>query len=172
MGEGGWGGEGGRVKILDFGLARTSSGSDGVDHDLVAGEPPLVGREEASIATPELTQQGTVVGTPAYMAPEQVAAAPLDHRCDLFSLGCVLYTMSTGKEPFMAPDIATILRAVTERTPPPPRKIDSKVPAGLSDLILCLLAKKPEDRPASARAVADTLEKLHLSRRKLWVGPS
>src|SRR5262249_24075084 len=62
----------GRVKILDFGLAR-SSAQEG-----------------------QITQQGTILGTPEYMAPEQVEGRSLDHRCDLFSLGCVLYRMATG----------------------------------------------------------------------------
>ena len=67
-----------RIKILDFGLAREASGGD---H--------------------EVTQTGIVLGTPAYMAPEQAAGDPLDPRCDLFSLGCVLYRMLTGSAPFL-----------------------------------------------------------------------
>src|SRR5207245_1729053 len=75
----------GRVKILDFGLAR------GADDDA------------------HLTQSGAIAGTPAYMAPEQANAAPVDHRCDLFSLGCVLYRLLSGKVPFSGVNATAVL---------------------------------------------------------------
>jgi formylglycine-generating enzyme required for sulfatase activity/serine/threonine protein kinase len=124
----------GRVKILDFGLARAAA-------------------DEA-----HLTQTGAVVGTPAYMAPEQAAGAQVDARCDLFSLGCVLYRLSTGVLPFKGKDSVSTLVAVATEKPRPPAAVNPEVPPALSDLVMRLLAKKPEQRPESAQTVAATLQ--------------
>src|SRR5262249_16858456 len=123
-----------RVKILDFGLARTA-------------------REGG-----QLTQQGAIVGTPAYMAPEQAQGKTLDPRCDLFSLGCVLYRMATGDLPFQGTDLISTLMAVATEEPRPPHELEATLPRALSELILSLLAKEPEGRPASAQQVAESLE--------------
>jgi WD40 repeat protein len=123
-----------RVKILDFGLARA-----------VADEA-------------QLTQQGAIVGTPAYMAPEQAQGQPLDSRCDLFSLGCVLYRLATGKLPFRGTDTISTLMAVATEHPRPPHELEPDLPPALSVLIMSLLAKEPGDRPVSAQAVAEALE--------------
>jgi serine/threonine protein kinase len=124
----------GRVKILDFGLARGTS-------------------EDTSV-----TQQGVIVGTPAYMAPEQASARPIDGRADLFSLGCLLYRASTRTLPFQGPDPMSILLALAMEEPKPPNQLNPDLPAALSELILKLLAKKPEDRFASAHEVVQALE--------------
>jgi WD40 repeat protein len=124
---------GGRVKILDFGLART-------------GAPDA-----------RLTQSGVVVGTPAYMAPEQASGETVDARSDLFSLGCVLYRLCTGDAPFRGKDLMTVLRALAVEQPRPPEQINPAVPRELSELIQRLLSKDRANRPASARAVADAL---------------
>jgi serine/threonine protein kinase len=126
-------GERGRVKIVDFGLAR-------------AAEVDL-----------NLTQEGLVMGTPAYMAPEQADDKPLDHRCDLFSLGSVLYRSVTGQFPFKGKDSMAIMMALATKQPDPPREIDPMVPAPLSDLIMRLLAKEPDERPRNAAAVSEAL---------------
>jgi serine/threonine protein kinase/formylglycine-generating enzyme required for sulfatase activity len=123
----------GRVKILDFGLARAAEDNA------------------------QLTQPGTVIGTPAYMAPEQRGGEPVDLRCDLFSLGCVLYRMATGQLPFKGKDTVSTLVAVALDSPRLPAEINPEVRPELSDLVMQLLAKKPADRPASAQAVADAL---------------
>ncbi len=133
-GEPGASATGGRVKILDFGLARASGD----------GAP--------------LTHQGEILGTPAYMAPEQARGKLLGGRCDLFSLGCVLYRMVAGRPAFCGTDVISTLMAVATEEPPPPRQLDAAVPPALSDLIMRLLAKEPGDRPASARAVAEALQ--------------
>jgi hypothetical protein len=125
-----------RVKILDFGLARS-----------VAGDA-------------NLTRSGAILGTPAYMAPEQARGQPVDHRADLFSLGCVLYRACTGQPPFRGADVIATLMAVAEQTPPPPRQLNSQVPAGLAALIMQLLAKDPAARPSSARAVVQRIQEL------------
>jgi len=123
----------GHVKILDFGLARAVA-------------------EQTS-----LTQSGAIIGTPAYMAPEQACGKKVDHRCDLFSLGCVLYRMCTGELPFTGPDTIAIIAALALETPQAPRELNPHVPQALSELVMQLLAKNPEERPKSAKIVADAL---------------
>ena len=123
-----------RVKILDFGLARATSENT------------------------QLTNSGVVVGTPAFMAPEQAGGKTVDHRCDLFSLGCVLYRLCTGAMAFKGNDTMAILMSLAMDTPTSPQLLNFEVPAELSDLVLQLLAKDPAQRPATARDVADRLE--------------
>ncbi len=123
----------GNVKILDFGLARAAIGDD------------------------QLTPAGGILGTPAYMAPEQARGEDVDARCDLFSLGVVLYRMTTGVAPFEAPTHSAALLKVATHHPAPPHTTDPSVPAALSDLVMRLLAKEPAGRPASAREVVDAL---------------
>ena len=125
--------QGERVKILDFGLAH-------LDAD-----------------TTDLTQ-GHVLGTPGFMVPEQARSGRVDSRADLFSLGCVLYRMTTGKIPFEAKDLVSHALAVETTSPRPPRDLNRQVPPVLNKLILRLLAKRPGDRPSSAREVIRTLE--------------
>jgi WD40 repeat protein len=122
-----------RVKILDFGLAR-AAGDDA-----------------------HLTRSGAIVGTPAYMAPEQALGQPVDARCDLFSLGGVLYRMCTGQPAFQGANAMATLLAVTQDHPTPPRRLNPEVPPALNNLILRLLAKQLPDRPASARAVVQAI---------------
>ena len=124
----------GRVKVLDFGLARQVR-----DGGLV-------------------TVAGTIVGTPAYMAPEQAEGRSLDERCDLFSLGCVLYEMASGKRAFDSATAIGVLRAVALTEPTPLRSIKQDVPAALSSLVERLMSKDPGTRPSSAAIVAETLE--------------
>jgi WD40 repeat protein len=131
----------GRVKILDFGLARSA--------------------DEGA----RLTQDGTILGTPAYMAPEQASGErQVDHHSDLFSLGCVLYRMLTGKTPFATSSHAATLLAITHQNPTPARTLNPEVPLGLDELVLRLLAKNPAARPESARAVVDALRALEHSK--------
>lgn len=122
-----------RVKILDFGLARG-------------------GVEEVQI-----TQSGAILGTPAYMAPEQARGETADSRSDLFSLGCVLYRLCTGKTPFEGPTIMSVLTALATQDPAPVAQLNRDIPEVLAGLVMRLLAKRPEDRPASAQAVLDEL---------------
>jgi serine/threonine protein kinase len=124
---------GGKVKILDFGLAR------------------VLGSKSS------LTQQGAIIGTPSYMAPEQVEGKSVDERCDLFSLGCVLYALCTGASPFQRDDMVTSLLAVATYQHHPPSELQPDVPEVLSRLIMHLLAKSPGDRPSSASAVVETI---------------
>jgi serine/threonine protein kinase len=123
----------GRVKILDFGLARAAA-------------------EEA-----HLTQPGMIVGTPAYMAPEQAQGERIDGRCDLFSLGCILYQMATGEPPFGGTDTISTLLAVATRQPRAAHELDPGLPRPLSELIARLLAKDPAGRPQSSKVVVEIL---------------
>jgi hypothetical protein len=122
-----------RVRILDFGLARAAAGDT------------------------HLTATGAILGTPAYMAPEQAAGKPVDGRCDLFSLGCVLYQLCTGTLPFRGSDAISTLMAVAMEQPPPPLRLNPELPPALSALVMGLLAKDPADRPATARDVVRAL---------------
>jgi serine/threonine protein kinase len=126
----------GRVRIVDFGLARGS-------------EPDA-----------QLTQVRAVIGTPAYMAPEQASGAVVDARCDLFSLGAVLYRAATGLAPFGDVDTMSVLSALATRTPVPPHRIEPSLPRTFSGLVKRLLAKDPADRPQSAREVVEAIEAL------------
>ena len=119
----------GRVKILDFGLARPA--------------------EEAG----ELTASGMVVGTPNYMSPEQARGEKVDARADLFSLGVLMYRMVTGRVPFQGPTLMAVLIAIGTETPTSVGKLKQDIPPRLSRLIDRLLAKRREDRPASADEV-------------------
>jgi hypothetical protein len=123
------------VKVLDFGLARSAAGDE-----------------------PHLTQTGAVVGTPAYMAPEQARGEVPDQRSDLFSLGCVLYQMTTGRTPFTGPTAMAILTSLAMDRPPAPWELNPVPPSGLSELIMRLLAKDPGGRPPSAWAVVAELQ--------------
>jgi hypothetical protein len=122
-----------RVKLLDFGLAR-----------------PLA--EDV-----QLTRQGVLVGTPAYMAPEQARGEKVDARADLFALGCVFYQISTGQRPFSGENTMALLAALATTTPRPVGDLNPEVPAGLAELIHRLLEKEPDRRPESAQVVADAL---------------
>ena len=119
----------GRVKVLDFGLARP------VD------------------AEAEVTRSGAVVGTPAYMSPEQARGERVDHRTDLFSVGAVLYRLCTGRLPFEGPTVMAVLMALGTLEPQPVRELNPAVPASLAALIHQLLAKKADDRPQSGAEV-------------------
>lgn len=123
----------GRVKLTDFGLARA----------------------EQSV---RLTSTGMVAGTPLYMAPEQARGEEVDERSDLFSLGVVLYEMASGESPFIAKTPLAVLKRLTDDTPRPLHEIVPDLPQWQADLINKLLAKKPENRFASAREVADIFE--------------
>jgi hypothetical protein len=137
--------ERGRVKILDFGLARAAGQSS------------------------QLTQQGAIVGTPAYMAPEQARGQAVDAHCDLFSLGCVLYEASTGKLPFMGSDAISTLMAIATASPKPPCQVNPEIPPVLSSLIMELLAKDPAARPPSAKSVIDEITAIERGERRVVV---
>ncbi|MGW2383307.1 tetratricopeptide repeat protein [Streptomyces sp. NPDC001658] len=120
----------GTVKICDFGIAR-------LGHDIGF--------------TSRLTGTGIAMGTPHYMSPEQIGGSEVDHRSDLYSLGCVLYEIATGAPPFDLDDAWAILVGHRDTPPRPPRSHRSELPEYLEKVILDLLAKRPEQRPRDAR---------------------
>jgi serine/threonine protein kinase/DNA-binding CsgD family transcriptional regulator len=123
----------GGVKIMDFGLAIP------VDYQK------------------RLTASGSIIGTPAYLSPEQAQGKPLDPRTDLYSLGVVMYEMITGELPFDADDIASILLQQVSKPPLPPREYVSTLPRWIENVILKALEKQPEDRFKTAAAMAAAL---------------
>jgi formylglycine-generating enzyme required for sulfatase activity len=132
------------VKILDFGLARPS---------------------EQAVT---LTNSGVVVGTPAYMSPEQGRGKELDHRTDIFSLGCVLYHLATGKRPFTGSNTYEIIASLIADMPTPPHQLNQNIPVELSNAIMQTLEKDAAKRPAKASIVANEMAKIlkSLNQRK------
>ncbi len=107
-----------------------------------------------------LTQDGTFVGTAAYIAPEQALGSGADARSDLYALGCVLYEMVTGRVPFAGDDMVSVISQHIETAPVAPSWHNPQVPHALDTLIVQLLAKSPEDRPQSADALLVALDAL------------
>lgn len=133
-----------QVVILDFGLALPT------------------------LEDTDLTQSGLVLGTPAYMAPEQARGEAVDARSDLFSLGVVLYRLLTKQLPFQGTTTMEILTALAVNCPEPPRRLMRRVPKRLSDLVMRLLDKSPAGRPKDAGTVHRLLgEALRPERRRL-----
>ncbi len=137
----------GLVKVLDFGLAkwRDPQATDVFDS------------EGLTLDTPH-TRPGMLLGTVAYMSPEQSRGKPVDGRTDLWSLGVVLYEMLTGRQPFEGDSSIDVLADILRRDPPPLTLRREEAPAELAALVGWLLAKRPADRPASARELRLRLE--------------
>jgi CheY-like chemotaxis protein len=126
----------GGLKVMDFGVARLAAGPS------------------------RLTEVGMVIGTPDYMAPEQMLGEAVTDRSDLYSMGVVLFECLTGRLPFVASStVALIAKSLHER-PPEPSGLNPEVPGALSALVLRLLAKDPADRPAGAEEVGRLLAEL------------
>jgi serine/threonine-protein kinase len=126
----------------------------------------------AHIQDPELhekTQAGEILGTPGYMSPEQVKGISIDGRTDLFSLGIILYELSTGKRPFKGETIPATFQAILNDKPKPVSRINTSIPAGLSKTIMKCLNKKPEDRFQSGKELAIELEGFRMDRQSATV---
>jgi tRNA A-37 threonylcarbamoyl transferase component Bud32 len=120
-----------RPKITDFGVAKLAEG--------------------------QTTRTGQMVGTPAFMPPEQFTGAPIDGRADIFSLGVVLYWLATGEQPFPGDSLTAVSYKVVHTEPVPPSKLNPAVPAGLENIILKCLAKNPEERYQTGEELAHDL---------------
>jgi TolB-like protein len=123
-----------RAKVLDFGLAK-----------------PIARGEQA------LTRTGTFVGTPVYMAPEQCRGREIDHRADIYALGCVLFEMVCGRVPFLDDTVGELIIAHNSMAPPSPRSLVPALPPALERTILRALAKSPADRQATMAEFAAEL---------------
>ena len=124
--------------LADFGIAKLLEGAD-----------------------PDLTSAGQVIGTAAYMAPEQAAGELVDARTDLYTVGVLLYELLTGQVPFGASPRSAVLARQTSEPPPAPRRINPKVPAAAELLVLRALAKRPDERYQSAGDMAADLKRLN-----------
>ena len=123
-----------RPKITDFGVAK-----------LAAGHTTLTGQ---------------ILGTPAFMPPEQFTGAPIDGRADIFSLGVVLYWMATGEQPFPGESMTAVSYKVVHTEPVPPRKLNPSIPLKLESIILKCLAKNPDERYQTGEDLARDLGEL------------
>ncbi|OGR33084.1 MAG: hypothetical protein A2091_02700 [Desulfuromonadales bacterium GWD2_61_12] len=122
----------GLPKITDFGIARQSTAQG-------------------------LTQQGALLGSPAYMSPEQAAGGPTDARSDIYSLGILLYRMLTGVNPFIG-DVSSVLAQQITQEPVPPAQLQKGLPAELNHLVMSLLNKDPDRREQDLKRVASLLQ--------------
>ncbi len=122
----------GTAKIMDFGIAKSGGGG--------------------------VTSTGQVLGTPNYMAPEQVRGHVLDGRTDLFSFGVMLYEMTTGEKPFAGTNVTTIIYKIIHENPVPPRELDVTIHPGLDMVIMKALAKKPDERYQTGAELARQLQ--------------
>ncbi len=138
-----------QVKVLDFGIAKL------VDKSASAARPSDSNPD--SEPPPALTQVGVVVGTPAYMSPEQCRGQPLDGRSDLYTCGILLYQLVTGRVPFDSDSPFETAGKQAFEAPPRPSQFLPTIDPGLEALILRTLAKSPDERPASAAAMRDAL---------------
>jgi serine/threonine-protein kinase len=119
----------------------------------------------------ERSRSGVLAGTPVYMAPEQLAGAPVDGRCDLYALGVVLFELLTGRLPFEAASMGDLLLAITTQPAPPLTTLRPDLPTELSDLVARLLAKRPDDRPADGTVLARELRHVGAALRSTLVSP-
>jgi formylglycine-generating enzyme required for sulfatase activity/dienelactone hydrolase len=137
----------GLVKVLDFGLAKLVA-SDGTAEDSRA----------PTLSSPPFTRLGVLLGTPAYMSPEQAEGRPVDARSDVFSFGALLYEMLAGRRPFEGASELSLLSAILRDLPPRLRSLRPEVDPRVEKLIDRCLAKHPAARPPSAQALLPELE--------------
>jgi WD40 repeat protein len=137
----------GRVKILDFGVAK-----------LVRSDKLVSPSDKASADS--LTGSGAIIGTSGYMSPEQARGQAADHRSDLFALGATLHEMLTGHRTFQKDSFVETLHAILNEDPPPFSASGREIPAGIETIVRHCLEKSPEERFQSARDLAFALEGL------------
>jgi serine/threonine protein kinase len=155
----------GHVKILDFGLAKLVAP---VASQGVVEAQPLPTLDDAR------TRSGIVMGTPAYMSPEQVKGLPVDARTDIFALGVLLFEMATGQSPFERENFRQALHAAAYEETPPLNSVRAHIPDELQRVVSRCLKKVPDERYPNARLVADDLERIRrhtetsLAQRTSW----
>jgi tetratricopeptide (TPR) repeat protein len=141
----------GHAKILDFGLAKVAA---------IGARSPSDVATLTDMADPNLTTEGSAVGTVAYMSPEQARGKPLDGRTDLFSFGVVLYEMATGVMPFRGETTATLFESILHVAPVAPVRLNPDVPVKLEDVITKCLEKEPDLRYQHASDIRSDLMRL------------
>lgn len=139
------------VKVLDFGIAK-----------VVGQRDPAPREADAREATPGLTLDGTVVGSPHYMSPEQVRGAKIDARTDIYAVGVILYEMLCGRTPFTKPSAVELMAQHAAAPVQPLHEVDSRLdlPEALETIVLECLEKDPDARPSSASSLAARLREL------------
>jgi PAS domain S-box-containing protein len=147
-------GDFGEVIVLDWGLAKLLGQPEAKETDL--SSTPLDYPQD-----PGLTVHGEIVGTPAYMAPEQAEGRldQVDHRTDIFGLGAILYEILTGRPPFTGSNTLEVVQKAMRGDPEPPRQFWPEVPAGLEEICLKAIAKDPDQRYASAADLAREVQR-------------
>ena len=147
----------GQAKVLDFGLAKLfRTVADGVDHD--------------ALTLTNLTDEGTVLGTAAYMSPEQTRGQALDGRSDIFSLGCVLYEAATRSLPFAGPSMLAIMHEIATTDPPSPSRVRPELPREFDLILERALAKDKDRRFSTAAEMAQALRSLRATFTGEWLG--
>ena len=137
----------GRVKVLDFGLAKLK-------------EPSAIEAGVSVLPTRVLTGEGRIVGTVAYMSPEQAEGKPVDHRSDIFSLGVMLYELATGERPFTGDTPVSTMTSILRDTPRSISELNQALPRDLALIVRRCLAKNPEQRTQSAKDLRNQLADL------------
>jgi Tol biopolymer transport system component/tRNA A-37 threonylcarbamoyl transferase component Bud32 len=136
----------GRVKVLDFGLAKL--------------KPPVSATGTTVVATESLTGQHTILGTAAYMSPEQAEGRSVDHRSDIFSLGVILYELACGRRPFSGDSAFSVISSILKDAPPPLSSVKRDVTPALERIVTKALAKNPADRYQRACELGDALREV------------
>jgi TRAP transporter TAXI family solute receptor len=136
-----------RIKVLDFGLAKLA-------------EPELSDDDETQLQTASLTSDGKIVGTAAFMSPEQAEGKPVDHRADIFALGILLFQMATGDRPFKGESTISLLSSIMKDPAPSATDLKPGLPRHLARVISRCLEKNPEHRYQSAKDVRNELNGL------------
>src|SRR5208283_1730395 len=134
-------------KLMDFGLAKPAPGlSSASGAGLMTPTTPTMSVAALSGTASPLTEKGTVVGTFQYMAPEVLQGAEADARSDIFSLGCVLYEMVTGRRAFEGKSQLSVLTGILEKDPDPVSRVQKTSPPALDHVVKTCLEKNPEER--------------------------